>query len=112
MFIIKNPKRACLNALPAPIFEKIGEEAKLHAPSLADYRTFMSHFYSQATSCTIDKQGRLLLPEQACAELDLQTDVLLAGVGDRFEIWNPTEWTAFRDAGRATYERVADLIGL
>src|SRR5215210_116579 len=92
VFIVKNPNRDCLTALPAEAFERIGEEAKAHCASLSEHRVFMSHFYSQAARCTIDKQGRLLLPDELCSQARLDTELVLIGSWDRFEIWNPERW--------------------
>ncbi len=42
---------------------------------------------------TIDKQGRVLIPERLRAFASLDRDVVLAGVADHVEIWNATEWS-------------------
>lgn len=111
-FIVPHSKQACLVAMPLESFERVGEEAAARAPSPAAHRTFLTQFYSRATRCVVDKQGRLLLPEELCKTVDLRGELMLAGSLDRFEIWNPANWAAFRDAVKATYEQVADLVGL
>ena len=68
-----------------------------------DRRVFLRHLHARAQHASADKQGRLVLPEDICKELALKGEVTLVGGSGRFEIWNTAS---------ATYQRVADLIGL
>src|SRR2546430_1670471 len=63
LFIIRNPKRACLTVMPEEVFQRIGDEAITRAGSLAEHRRFVTRFYSSAVNVPIDKQGRMLVPE-------------------------------------------------
>ncbi len=110
-YIVKNPKRPSLTVMPGDVFQSIGEDAKART-SAAEHRVFMTHFYSQAKKAAIDKQGRLLLPEDHCKNTGIKSDVVLTGSSDRFELWSPTNWKSFQAEGRATYENVAELVGL
>lgn len=110
-FLVPNHKLECLTVMPPDVFREIGEKSESKVPQ-AQYRTFMRHFYAQARQVSIDKQGRLLLPDDYCKRVSLQGDVMLAGSSDRFEIWNPANWEKFRDAAKATYAEVAELVGL
>jgi len=112
IFIVRNPKRACLTALPPDVFQQIGDDAKARAGTAAEHRAFMTQFYSHAASCVIDKHGRLLLPDKHREQAALDTDVVLTGSSDRFEIWSPENWKAREEADRATYENLAEQIGL
>jgi MraZ protein len=110
-FVVKNPKRPCLTVMPPAVFQQVGENAARNATP-AEHRVFMTHFYSQAKSCSIDKQGRLLLPDEQCKTAALKGEVVLTGSSDRFEVWNAANWSEFQEAGKSTYEKVADLVGL
>ena len=60
----------------------------------------------------LDRQGRLLLPEEICAPINLSGELLLAGALDCFEIWSPENWTAHCETVKPAYEQVAELVGL
>lgn len=110
-FIIKSPKRACLTVMPRAVFIRIGEDAKAQTtPTL--HRRFVNQFYAQAKSCPIDKQGRLLLPDDQCQAAGLRGETVLTGSLDRFDLWSPANWQTTQDTDRPTYEDVGDLIGL
>jgi len=46
----------------------------------------------------IDRQGRILLPKIYREKLEIGTEVVFAGVGDWFEIWESGSYDAYHDA--------------
>jgi MraZ protein len=60
-------------------------------PDVQDYRRFV---ISGAVECPIDNQGRILIPAYLRAHAGLETKVIIAGVLDRIEIWNPKRFDA------------------
>ncbi|MDQ6626472.1 MAG: hypothetical protein M3Y69_10120 [Verrucomicrobiota bacterium] len=77
-----------------------------------DRRIFMRQIHARAQHGSADKQGRLVLPDDLCRELGLEGEVALLGGGRRIEIWNLKKWKEAHTAETATYQHVADLIGL
>ncbi len=71
-------------------------EEKLHALPLtnANARKFSRFFLAGATSCEVDKQGRILLPAVLRDFAKIDKDVVLVGVGSRIEIWSRDNWLA------------------
>jgi len=65
-------------------------EAKLRALPLTnkDARAFQRYMLAGAASVEIDKQGRILLPQNLRTFAGLEKDVVLIGVAGRIEIWN------------------------
>ncbi|MBO4678440.1 MAG: division/cell wall cluster transcriptional repressor MraZ [Lachnospiraceae bacterium] len=53
-----------------------------------DARTFQRYMLAGAASVEVDKQGRILLPQNLRNDAKLEKDVVLIGVGSRIEIWN------------------------
>lgn len=90
---------------------RIGEESKVnHEP--AKHQIFIRQLYAMAKRVTTDKQGRLLLNEEQCKTAGLRSDTLLTGERDRFGIWNPTNWTKFKQVNQSDFEEVAKGFGL
>ena len=69
-------------------------EEKLHALPLtnANARKFSRFFLAGATTCEVDKQGRILLPAVLREFAKIEKDAVLVGVGRRIEIWSRDNW--------------------
>ena len=102
-----------LYALPPSEFQKVYEtinnDPRIPAP---DRRRFARHFFSQAQHCVVDRQGRLLMPDEFCRQAGLESELILVGTYDRFEVWNPERWERTRTIETSTFQQVANLIGL
>nr|WP_300917096.1 division/cell wall cluster transcriptional repressor MraZ [uncultured Acetatifactor sp.] len=61
-------------------------------------RQFARFFLSGAQSVTVDKQGRILMPQDLRDFAGLEKDVVLAGMGGRIEIWSLERWQANNDS--------------
>ena len=75
-------------------------------------RIALRHLHARAQHGYADKQGRLVLPEELCRQLGLKGEVALVGGRGRFEIWNAQKWKQAAATEAATYQHVADTIGL
>jgi len=51
-------------------------------------------FFGNALPVTPDQQGRVQLADQHVAHAGLDRDVLVVGVGDRFEVWDKATFVA------------------
>ena len=74
-------------------------EEKLNALPLtnANARKFSRFFLAGATTCEVDKQGRILLPAVLREFARIDKDAVLVGVGSRIEIWSREAWSAKND---------------
>jgi len=111
--ILPEPHQQYLLVMAPEEFERMSEQVATD-PSIAprDRRVFSRQFHSRAQHGASDKQGRLVLPEDFCAELGLKGEVALVGGRGRFEIWNLQKWKRAHDDETATYQHVASVIGL
>ncbi len=81
----------CLVAYPVSEWAKI-EEKLLKLPwDLPEVREYIRFFLGAAEECQPDRQGRILLPQSMREEYNLKKDVVLIGMLNHFEIWNPEE---------------------
>ncbi|KJS19260.1 MAG: cell division protein MraZ [Clostridiaceae bacterium BRH_c20a] len=74
----------------------------------ADARAFARFFFSGATECELDKQGRILLPTNLRDHAQLQKDVFIIGVSSRLEIWSKEVWEDYSSQAEASYEELAE----
>jgi len=54
--------------------------------------------FSSTVYLELDEQGRILLPKALQQFAALSKRVVVAGVGDHFEIWEPVRWTEYLKA--------------
>jgi MraZ protein len=53
---------------------------------------------SESVQVTVDKGGRICLPEEMAAAAGIQGEAVLVGLLDRFEIWNPERYEKVRSS--------------
>ncbi len=66
-------------------------------------RQLRRYFFSAAEKVEIDKLGRILLPAQLKEYASIQTEVVVIGAGDHFEIWDHSVWKIY-SAKLSTHE--------
>lgn len=67
-----------------------------------DLRTALEEtFYAGQRPLSYDGGGRITLPEALCQEAGLGEDVVIVGLGSRFQIWDRARWNARREERRA-----------
>jgi len=94
----------CLFLYDPAGFDKIGEEVDGKPMGEESIRDFARNFYSLAQPCSIDRSGRLLLPDPLKQEAGLGDKVVFAGVGKRVELWDPKAWEQRRAKTRPEFE--------
>ena len=55
-------------------------------------RDFSRSFFAGASDQTIDRQGRIAIPENLRTFASLEKEVTVVGVADYIEIWSKTAW--------------------
>lgn len=78
----------CLYAYPNQEWEKVEEMIHNLPPGKRAVRDFQRLFISSASECTIDKQGRVLIPPSLRTQAQIVKEVVIAGGIKHFEIWN------------------------
>lgn len=109
-FVVTRGLDGCLFGYPLSEWEKL--EEKLNEMPLAkkDARTFVRFFYSAATECEIDKQGRINIPVILRNHADLTKSCVIIGVSNRIEIWDETRWQAFSEEAEENFDEIAETM--
>ena len=53
---------------------------------------------SESVQVTLDKAGRICLPDEMARAASIKDEAVLVGLLDRFEIWNPTRYETVKAA--------------
>ncbi len=54
-----------------------------------EYRNLQRNFFAGIVTVEMDNNGRILLPKNMLTYAQLDKDLMLVGMGNRVEIWNP-----------------------
>jgi MraZ protein len=94
----------CLAVYPAHEWSRVESSLAALPPFSKPVKALSRLLSSRAVDCPLDVQGRILLPSALRAAAKLGREAVVAGVLNRFEIWEPAAWSAFL----ADSERVLD----
>lgn len=78
----------CLYVYPEDEWIKFEEEIYALPTGEREMRDFQRYILAHATECTVDKQGRLLIPTSLRTVAQLEKEIVIAGRVKHFEIWN------------------------
>jgi MraZ protein len=107
-FIITKGLDNCLFGYPVSEWSALEQKLKALPFTKADARAFVRFFFSGATECELDKQGRILLPQNLRDYADLSKDIVLIGVSNRIEIWNKDKWGIYSQEAESAYDEIAE----
>ena len=82
----------CLMVMTDQYFRQVYE--RISAMNLADptARLLRRLILSNAYPIEIDRVGRILVPQNLRQAIGLQSEAILAGQGEYFEVWSPNDW--------------------
>jgi MraZ protein len=73
-------------------------------------RAFTRLLFSGAVECSIDKQGRILLPQNLREYAGIKKDLVITGVSDHIEIWSGENWAKYLEEEGRTFEETAEKL--
>lgn len=73
-----------------------------------DVRAFIRFFFAGATECEVDKQGRILIPQNLREYAALDKDIYVIGVSTRVEIWDRNKWETYNNDDNMSPDTIAE----
>jgi transcriptional regulator MraZ len=97
-FVVARWLDACLAVFPMPAWEVI--TAKVASLPMTDpnARLLQRRLYAQAHVTELDKQGRVLVPQNLRDLAGLAGEAVVVGGQDHAEIWAPERWDEYSQA--------------
>lgn len=97
--VIAVDQAICLMIYPLPIWVEIEREINARPSADEETRRLQRVMVGRANEEKMDSAGRLLIPPHLRALLNLHKDLTLVGLGNKFELWNASEWLKYCEGG-------------
>jgi MraZ protein len=83
---------ACLIGFPRSYWERLAQKVSALAFGQAGARDMQRRLFSAAADLELDRQGRILIPQNLRDFAGLGEQVTIAGLNEYFEIWSSGRW--------------------
>ena len=91
-FVLVRGLEKCLYVYSESEWNNIVAKLKTLPFTKKDVRTFIRSFFSGATECEFDRQGRINITSPLVSYADIITKCVIIGANDRLEIWSEENW--------------------
>lgn len=108
VFVMTKGLDNCLFLYPIEQWEKIEDKLKTLPMTNKTVRSFVRTFFSGAIDCTLDKQGRVLIPQNLREYAGIEDVSVIIGLSDRAEIWSENNWNNYNTEEGLSYEELAE----
>jgi len=109
-FVITFGLDVCLFVYPLEEWKTLAESLKSLPLGQRDARAFKRILFSQATNCSLDDQGRVIITKYLRDYAQVKREVMVVGVSDRIEIWGKERWQEYSKEIESSYEDIAERI--
>lgn len=109
-FVMTRGLDQCLFVYPQSEWEILEAKLKSLPMTRADARSFVRFFFSGATECEIDRQGRTVIPTLLRDYAHLERDVVVLGVSNRVEIWDKGSWQTYAEGAADSFAETAEKL--
>lgn len=96
-FIVARGLEKCLYVYSEPEWNNLVAKLKTLPFTKKDVRIFTRSFFSGATECEFDKQGRINITSPLVSYAGITKECVIIGASDRLEIWSEESWNNFFD---------------
>ena len=100
----------CLFVFTTAEWETLAQKLINLPLSQANSRAFVRLMLSGAADVEADKQGRILIPDYLREYAGLKKQVVVAGVYNRFEIWDAEAWKQYKAKTESASDEIAEKL--
>ncbi|MBD3155611.1 MAG: division/cell wall cluster transcriptional repressor MraZ [Candidatus Aenigmarchaeota archaeon] len=109
-FVLTRGLDNCLFVYPMEEWRILEEKLKSLPMTSKNARAFVRFFFSGATECTLDKSGRVNIPQNLCEHAQLEKEVVITGISERIELWSKENWDQYMEMTADSYEDIAETM--
>ena len=107
-----NDKRedSCLFLYPLKEWQSLATKLAALPLSQANTRAFARLMLAGAMEVSLDKQGRLMIPEYLRSYAYLKKRVVVTGLFNRLELWDSDHWESYRQGTEQNSGAIAEAL--
>lgn len=109
-FVITRGFEQCLFVYPLDEWNRVEQSIRELSTSHPKERFFTRTLLRHATESQLDGQARITVPKELLQFAGIESAVLILGVLERIELWNPNVYQKYLDSQPDTYENVAQSV--
>lgn len=99
-----------LRAYPLAAWDILENKLLTEGKGQQGITSFVRYVIGGVTECGLDKQGRILLPQNLRQDVGLKKDVVLTGMLDWIEIWDKEAWVRENDTTGETFNNFGESL--
>lgn len=92
------------------LMDDIGEMVERLDPYSAEHNALAAALFGDSYRLPFDQDGRVILPELLLAHAAIKQELLFVGMGQKFQIWAPSAFAAWRADARARAQEHRGLL--
>lgn len=101
----------CLFLYPVAAWKELAQKLVALPLSQSKSRAFARLMLAGAMDVTLDRQGRMVLPEYLRAYSNLGKKAIVAGLYNRLEIWDEGAWEKYKSSTEKDSNEIAETLG-
>jgi len=82
----------CLQAFPRPVWQQLAQKVSSLSLGSPEARNLRRILFSNAAEVEVDRQGRILVPQNLREYAGLAEQVVITGMDTFFELWSADRW--------------------
>ncbi len=106
--VLRRGFEPCLVLYPMIEYKKIYSKIKGLSEFSEEYRRFQRTFFRGNVDVELDGAGRINIPKKMMEYASLEKEVVLVGLGNRIEIWNPDQYEEYLIQDANEYSKMAE----
>ena len=110
VFVLTRGFEECLNLYPVEEWEQVERELRKLRTTSRQARLYVRQMMETVRKVVVDGHGRITVPQWHREFADLTGEVLVNGVLEHIELWNPERYKQYCEGADESYEDVAETV--
>jgi MraZ protein len=110
VFVLTRGFEECLNLYPVDEWDLVDKELRDLRSTSRQARYYVRQMMASVRKVVVDGHGRITIPQWHREFAGIEGEVLVNGVLEHIEIWNPKRYEVYTEGQEETYEDVAENV--